>query len=63
MAALRTLVSAVAEGMAPDATTTRLRFRATLDIILTAAITVLAVALALGYQVIGRWARRAGWVD
>lgn len=63
MTALRTLLSAFTETMAPDGRLVRLRFRATLDLLLTAGITILAVALAVGFQVLGRWARRSGWVD
>jgi hypothetical protein len=60
MTALRTIVSAVLEAMAPDGTMTRMRFRTSLDMLLTLGITVLAMVLALGYQVVGRWARHAG---
>jgi transcriptional regulator GlxA family with amidase domain len=63
MTALRTILSAFADAMAPDGMILRMRFRTTLDMLVTTAITVLAVVLAVGYQVIGRWARRAGWVD
>jgi hypothetical protein len=38
----------------------RLRARVTLDLLVTLAVTVVAIALALGYQLVGRWARRGG---
>ena len=63
MTALRTLFSAISEVMVPDEMVMRMRFRTTLDMLVTSGIAVLAVMLAVGYQVIGRWARRAGWVD
>jgi len=63
MRALRTVFSAVADSMTPDGTMARMRFRTTLDMLVTLVVTVLAVVLAVGYQVVGRWARRAGWVD
>ena len=63
MTALRTILAALSEIFAPDGMILRMRFRTTLDMVVTTAITLLAVLLAVGYQVIGRWARRAGWVD
>jgi len=60
MTALRTIVSAVIEGMTPDGTMTRMRFRTSLDMLLTLGFTVLAMVLVVGYQVIGRWARLTG---
>ena len=60
MSALRTIVSAVADWMAPDGTLVRMRFRTTLDTLVTLAVAVLAVGLAVGYQLVGRWARRSG---
>ena len=63
MSALRTIFSAVAEPMMPDTTMARMRFRTTLDVLLTLGVTALAVGLAVGYQVIGRWARRSGSPD
>ena len=60
MRALQTILAAVADAMTPDATLVRMRFRATLDMLLTLAVTVLAVALAIGYQVLGRIGRRQG---
>jgi hypothetical protein len=59
MSALRTIFSAMSGSMTPDGTMVRIRFRTTLDMLLTMAITVLAVGLAVGYQVFGRWARRS----
>jgi hypothetical protein len=41
----------------------RLGFTMTLDTLRAIAVIILAVVLAAGYQVIRRWARRAGWVD
>lgn len=63
MTALRTLFSAVADAMTPDGMILRMRFRTTLDLLVTAVVTVLAIGLAIGFQVVGRWARRSGWVD
>ncbi len=60
MSALRTIISAVADSMAPDGTLVRMRFRTTLDTLVTLAVAVLAVGLAVGYQLVGRWARRSG---
>ena len=60
MSALRSFFSAVAETMLPDTTITRMRFRTTLDVLVTLVATVLAVGLAVGYQVIRHWARRSG---
>ena len=63
MTALRTLLMAISDAMAPDGRFLRMRFRTRLDMLVTAFVTLLAVVLAVGYQVIGRWARRTGWVD
>lgn len=60
MTALRTIFSAVFEAMAPDGTMTRMRARTSLDLIVTVVVTLLAMVLAIGYQVVGRWARRSG---
>jgi hypothetical protein len=38
----------------------RLRARVTLDLLTTLAVTIVAIALAAGYQIVGRWARRSG---
>lgn len=63
MSALRAVLSAVVESMTPDATLTRMRFRTTLDMLVTLVVAVLAVVLTIGYQVVGRWARRADRLD
>jgi hypothetical protein len=63
MTALRSFLSAFLDGLAPDGDILRMRFRTKLDSLITLLVTLLAVALAIGYQVVGRWARRAGWVD
>ena len=60
MSALRTIISAVAESMTPDGTLARIRLRTTLDVLVTLALAVLAIGLAVGYQLVGRWARRSG---
>jgi len=54
MSALRTILSAIAESMAPDGTMVKMRFRVTLDMLTTLAVTVLAIGLGIGYQVLGR---------
>jgi hypothetical protein len=63
MSALRTILSAFAESMTPSGTMVRMRFRTTLDMLVTLVVAALAVVLVIGYQVVGRWARRAGWID
>ena len=63
MTVLRTILSAFTETMAPDGQMMHMRLRTTLDLLVTTAITILAVVLAVGYQVVGRWARRSGGVD
>ena len=63
MSALRTIFSAMADSMTPDGTMARMRFRTTLDMLVTLVVTVLAVGLAVGYQVATRWARRSGASD
>jgi len=63
MSALRTVFSALADSMTPDGTMARMRFRTTLDMLVTLVVTVLAIVLAIGYQVIGPLARRLGWFD
>ena len=63
MNVIGTLVSAIADAMTPDGTLTRMRFRTTLDLLITLVVTALAVVLAVGYQVFGRWARRSGRTD
>ena len=49
--------------MTPDGTMVRMRIRTTLDMVLTLAVTALAVGLIVGYQVVGRWARRSDSPD
>ncbi len=63
MNALRAVFSAVADSMTPDGTMARIRFRTTLDMLVTFAVTLLAIALAIGYQIIGPLVRRMGWLD
>jgi len=38
----------------------RLRARVTLDMLVTLGVTAFAIGLAVGYQLVGRWARRSG---
>jgi len=57
MSALRTILSGLAGAMAPDGTMTRIRLRTTLDMLLTLGVTVFAVVITIGYQVLGRRAR------
>ncbi len=63
MSALRTILSAVADGMLPSGMVARMRFRTSLDMLVTLVVTMLAVGLAVGYQLVGRWARRASPTD
>jgi hypothetical protein len=63
MSALRSVFTALADSMTPDGTMAKMRFRTTLDMLVTFVVAVLAVALAIGYQVIGPLARRFGWID
>ena len=63
MSAVGTLISAMVDGFIPDGTLARMRLRATLDMLTTLVVTVLAVALTIGYQVFGRWARRKTRAD
>lgn len=63
MSALRTILSAVIESMTPGGPLMRMRFRTTLDMLVTLSVAVLAVVLTVGYQVVGRWARRIDPVD
>jgi hypothetical protein len=58
MSPLKQVAGAVAESMTPDSTIHRVRFRITLDRLLTLAITVLAITLVIGYQVLLRWGER-----
>jgi hypothetical protein len=59
MRAFRTIIAAVADSMAPDGTLMRLRLRTTFDNLVTLLVAVLAIGLAVGYQLVGRWARRS----
>jgi hypothetical protein len=52
MRALRTILGGIAEGMTPDGTMVRNRARLTLESLITSAVTILAVGLAVGYQVL-----------
>ena len=54
MSALRTILSASGEVMAPDITMWRIRSRVLLDKLVTLVAAVLAVSLIVGYQVLGR---------
>lgn len=63
MSVLRTILSGYTDAMAPDGTMVRLRLRSVLELLLTIGIAVLAIVLAVGYPIVGRWARRSGWVD
>ena len=58
MSGLRTFITAIADAMTPDGTVVGMRMRATLDMLVTLVVTVLAVVLTVGFQVFGRWARR-----
>ena len=58
MNAVRTLFVAIFEAMSPDGSMARMRARTSLDTVTTFVVTLLAVVLAVGYQVFGRWARR-----
>jgi hypothetical protein len=61
MSALRTIFSGIAEGMAPDGTLVRVRLRLSLEHLVTLVVTVMAVGLAVAYQVLRHlpesWAR------
>jgi hypothetical protein len=59
MRAARSALSAIAESLIPDGTLVRVRTRASLDTLTTLGVTLAAVVLAVGYQVLGRWARRS----
>lgn len=63
MRAIGTFLSAIAEWFAADGRLVRMRFRTTLDTLVTLAITALAIVLTLGYQILGRWARRSDRAD
>ncbi len=52
MSVLRTIFGGLAEGMAPDGTMLRQRVRINVDALLTLLISILAVVLTVGYQVV-----------
>lgn len=58
MSPFKRVLGGVAQSTAPDGTEFRLRLRVSLDTLLTFAITLLAIALAVGYQVMVRWGDR-----
>lgn len=58
MSAFRGVLMGIADSLTPDGTMTRNRARVTLDMVLTIVIALMAVALAIGYQVLGRWGPR-----
>jgi hypothetical protein len=58
MNALRAILLGVGESMTPDGTMVKNRMRITADMLVTMAVMVLAIVLAVGYQVLGRWGNR-----
>lgn len=52
MNTLRTIVSGLIEGMAPDGTLVKVRLRITLDALLTLLVSIIAIGLTVGYQVL-----------
>ncbi|MEA2026395.1 MAG: hypothetical protein U9O18_06870 [Chloroflexota bacterium] len=52
MSALRTILSGMGEGMTPDGTLVRARMRVTLDMIVTLLVSIMAVGLIVGFQVL-----------
>ena len=52
MSALRTILGGLAEGMTPDGTMVRNRMRIRLDMLVTVVVGILAIALAVVYQVV-----------
>jgi hypothetical protein len=54
MSALRSILSGVGDALTPDGTLIRVNMRITLDMLVTLAVTVLAIGLTIGYQVLGR---------
>jgi len=58
MSALRSILSGVGDALTPDGTLIRVNMRITLDMLVTLAVTVLAIGLTIGYQVLGRRASR-----
>ena len=55
MRAITTVLSAVADVLVPDTTTTRLTWRARLDRIVTLGVAVFALAVTVAYQAYARW--------
>jgi len=61
MPSVREVLGTMTEALTPGGAILRLRFRVSLDMLLTAAITLMAVGLAVTYQVLLRLGpRRAG---
>jgi hypothetical protein len=58
MSPIKRVIGGVAGAAAPDDTMVRVRFRTSLDALLTLAIAMLAIVLAVGYQVLSRWGDR-----
>jgi hypothetical protein len=56
---IRTFVDIIVEIYRPDTTLARNRFEVSLDMVKALFITLLAVVLTVGYQVVRLWARRA----
>jgi hypothetical protein len=54
MSVLRVVLSAIGEIWAPDPTLVKNRVRISVDHLLTVGITLLAIGLAFGYQLLGR---------
>jgi hypothetical protein len=54
MSALRSILSGVGDAFTPDGTLIRVNLRITLDMLVTLAITLLAIGLTIGYQLLGR---------
>ena len=55
MPALRSIAGILGDAFLPDETVVRHRARITFDRLLTLFVTLLAVGLAVGYQVLSRW--------
>lgn len=58
MNAVRGILLGIADTLLPDGTMTKNRARVTLDLVLTIGVTILAIVLTVGYQVLGRWGSR-----
>jgi hypothetical protein len=52
MGALRSIMAGFGDLMTPDSTLLRVRFRARLDLFLTLVISLMAIGLGVGYQVL-----------